>query len=778
MSEPTRKLAAIMFTDIVGYTALMDKDKHQAMKLLQTNREVQKPLIEKYNGTWLKELGDGTLSSFPSAIDAVNCAIEIQRALTWDPNHNLRIGIHVGDVVFEKGDVFGAGVNVASRLEPLAESGGICVSGRVYDDIANKPDIDTVFLGKKYLKNVDRPVKIYALIGEGLTEPGTSDVPEKTEDLRLDEFLSRKEAVPAPKVPRKLRTLIPYLFGALVIIILSLIFYPRFILEKDSKPIVKEINPKSIAVLPFTPFTKSEEDESFTAGIHDDILTQLSKIRDLMVISRTSVVQFKNTTKTMGQIAEELNVKNILEGSVRRVGNKIRIVAQLVDAVNDKHIWSETYDRDYADIFAIQSDVAQKIAASLKATLTPEEVTYIEEKPTENMEAYDYFLKGKHFWNTKTTQAGNQKAIDMFDKATELDPDFTLAYARVSITHSVLYGPLSWDHTPERKELAKSTLDKAIALDPDHPQVHFAEGMFQQECLNDFNSALKEYEIALKGEPNNGEITQYLGFMYTRLGNWEKAEETSLKAYELDPLGLNSAFRVGQFYRLLRQFDKANNYQTLAIQSNPEQAHYYEFKAWNYLAGFGDINKARSLLKEGRMSVPNPGWILETQFWTEIYSRDYSKALRYAKERKEYYTGSLLVGRAYYILGEEELAREEFGSMQVYYEDKIDVEPENAVFHSNLGLVYAYLGLKEKAITEGQKGIDLLSVVKDHLSGPRRLIDMAEIYVLTEEHELALESIEYLLSIPGSLTRWRLRLDPIYDPLRDNPRFQKLLTGN
>ena len=537
---------------------------------------------------------------------------------------------------------------------------------------------------------------------------------------------------------------------------------------------VTQLDDKSVAVLPFTPFTISEENQSFADGVHDDILNQLSKIKDIKVISRTSVVQYKNTTKTIRQIADDLNVQHVLEGSVRRAGNRIRIVAQLINADTDNHIWSETYDRDYADIFAIQSDVAKQIAAALKATLTPEEKNYIDEKPTDNLKAYDYFLKGKHYWYTYTSKAGNQKAVDMFTQATELDPDFALAYSWASIIHSALYSPVEWDHTEERKELAKSNLDQAIALDPDHPMVRFAKGYYQHACLYDINSALKELKIALKGEPNNGEIARVIGGIYSRLGDWKQAEEALLKAIELDPLDFNITWKMGSFYQKQRQFQKADNYYSLAIQLNPERTHSYLGKALNYLDGHGDIDQARAILKEAELNVKDPEVLLFAQFWTEKYARDYSKALSYAKDYKELYSGSLILGEAYYYLGKEELAQVEFESMRIYYEGQVVKEPEYPTFHSMLGIVHAYLGLKEKAILEGKKMIDLPPVISHQFAQNIRR-DLAIIYTLTDEHELAIDNLEYLLSIPSLTTKWMLRLDPVYDPLRENPRFQKLI---
>lgn len=293
MSSPTRKLAAIMFTDIVGYTAIMAKDEQKALQLLNKNRKILKSLIKQYNGEWLKEMGDGTLSCFQSAVDAVNCSLEIQSELINDTDLTLRIGIHIGDVVFTEGDVFGDGVNVASRIEPLATPGGVCVTEPVYDAIRNKPDIGTIPLGEKTLKNVNRPIKVYALTGEWITTPtiDISQIPDKVEKRDL--------------------SWIKWIAVAAVVVISVIIFNKA--VKEDVEPPVE----KSIAVLPFTTFSENQEDLFFTDGVHDDILTQLSKIHDLKVISRTSVVQYKNTTKTMGEIAKELDVVNILEGSVR-----------------------------------------------------------------------------------------------------------------------------------------------------------------------------------------------------------------------------------------------------------------------------------------------------------------------------------------------------------------------------------------------------------------------------------------------------------------------------
>ncbi|MBE9541674.1 MAG: hypothetical protein IMF01_05090, partial [Proteobacteria bacterium] len=468
------------------------------------------------------------------------------------------------------------------------------------------------------------------------------------------------------------------IIAVLILIIIGMYLYPKVFNEDQAiaTKLQEKQNAKSIAVLPFTPFTLSEENQSFADGVHDDILTQLSKIHDLKVISRTSVMEYKKTTKKIKQIAQELSVQHVLEGSVRRAGDQIRIVAQLIDANTDNHIWSETYDREYKDIFTIQSDVAKNIADALKATLTPEEIDYIDEIPTENLEAYDYFLKGMHFWNTSLNKAGYQKAVDMFDKATELDPDFALAYANASMIHTYLYIFTTWDHSPERKELAKNALEQAIAIDPDHPRVHYAKGSYQFWCLYDVNAALSEYEIALKGEPNSADIVSSIGWAHYKLGNWERVEENFLKVVELDPLSVIGTRNVAYFYRDQRQFHKADNYFNLAIQLDPELARLYRERAFNYLTGFGDIDQARSLLQEAEISVKDPEALLPARYYIELYARDLSKALSYAKDSKENDPGSVSLGEAYHLLKEKELAQAEFESMRSYYENKVIEEPD------------------------------------------------------------------------------------------------------
>ena len=372
----SRQLAAIMFTDIVGYTALMGEDEQRAFDLLKKNRSVQRPIIEKYNGRWLKEIGDGVLASFSTVSDAVYCAATIQKTCEDHPDLKLRIGIHLGEVIFEENDVFGDGVNIASRLEPLAPIGGILVSESVHCNLGNKTNIASTFVREELLKNVKEPIKIYSVQVEGV-EPM----------VIAEQSAAPKQAPPKVRNSRKIA------FAAatvLIILLLSYFLYPNFDTETATlEPQLASVD-KSIVVLPFTNLSSDPEQEYFSDGMMEEILNHLVKIEDLKVISRTTAMQYKGTAKSVHEITEELNVATALEGSERKDGDQIRITVQLIEGDRDTHLWSESYDRQLTDIFAIQSDVAQLIAQVLQAEISPEMNISIESQPTSNLEAIIY----------------------------------------------------------------------------------------------------------------------------------------------------------------------------------------------------------------------------------------------------------------------------------------------------------------------------------------------------------------------------------------------------
>jgi len=719
MANSMRKLAAIMFTDIVGFTAFMGDDEKKAMDMLRKNREVQKPLIEKYNGSWLKEIGDGTLSSFPSALEALNCAIEIQRLLKKDPKHNLRIGIHVGDVIFEDGDVFGAGVNVASRIEPMAVPGGICITEPVYDAIRNHAEIKTIDLGSKKLKNVDHRINVYAVKGASLESPQAGAKPDKAPDQHVDEYLGRQ------KYHSLRRTFKQYYvpLGILAIIILSLIFYPRNDLNNVSIQGMGEIDSKSIAVLPFSAFSAEAEDLFFADGVHDDILTQLSKIKDLIVISRTSVVQYKNTTKTMKQIAQELNVKNILEGSVRRAGNQIRIVAQLINATTDEHIWSETYDRNYANIFSIQSDVAKKIATALKATLTSEEKAYIEEKPTENLDAYDFYLRGNDYFRRSNSEEELRIAIQMYTKAVELDPNFALAHAFLSRAYTNLF----WFGGRSRKYLvdSKTAVDRALSLRSDLAEARIALGEYLNKGFQNYSDALENFTQALQTRPNNSDVFSAIAHVQKRQGQWDKALTNYVKAVKLDPRSPSKTIQAGLTYLYMREYEDAERLINRSIALAPDNRDSHTYAAWLQLLWKGDkkealkvIGKAPASLTPERIISGGNVYFNNRGLWRfDLIKNSHKKTLDklsgdfFGKDRISHMFAKAQI---FDLNADFPRMTAFYDSLRILLEKKIQDQPNSFRLHLQLGISYARMGLMEQAKIAGLKAVELMPISLCH----------------------------------------------------------------
>lgn len=353
-----RQLLAIMFTDIVGYTAMMGESEPKTLEVLKRNRELHHRFIRQYRGEYLQEIGDGTLASFESAVDAVDCALELQRSIRGDPDLNLRVGIHLGDVISKEGDVIGDAVNVASRIEPLAATGGICVSGSVYESIRNKPGIEVFFVGPKSLKNVSEPVRVYGLTGEGLPSP--------------EQIHKAAQKVPTVGTSSKMKLAA----AAAVLAAVAGLWFGVFQRGPSIEP-ASEANmafplpdKPSIAVLPFDNMSGDPEQEYFSDGLTEDIITGLARVPGLFVIARNSTFAYKEKPVRVQQVSEDLGVRYVLEGSVRRSGGEVRITAQLIDALTGHHLWAQKYDRGLKDLFALQDEITDKVVTALSVELT------------------------------------------------------------------------------------------------------------------------------------------------------------------------------------------------------------------------------------------------------------------------------------------------------------------------------------------------------------------------------------------------------------------------
>lgn len=476
----TRQLAAIMFTDIVGYTALMGEDEVKAFDILYKNRELQKKLIADFNGSWIKELGDGVLASFRTASDAVACAKQIQKACETIADLKLRIGIHLGEVVFEDNDVFGDGVNIAARLQVLAPAGGVYISEAVFRNIENKEGLSTEFVKEEILKHVKHPVKIYQL---------------KARDQ-------------GPKL-KQAQTVKP---------------------EAASS-----VNEKSIAVLAFVNMSNDVEQEYFSDGISEEIINSLVQVPELKVTGRTSAFSFKGKNEDLRLIGEKLGVSKILEGSVRRSGNRVRITAQLIEASNGFHLWSQKFDREVSDIFTVQDEISQAIAEQLRLRLVKPETTSARTAPLD-MESYNLFLKGRFYWS-KRTRDGLKKSIEFYEAAIRKDPGYAPAYAAMSDSYSLLcaYHILS----PEDSILkARSIANKAVELDPQLAEAHEAIGHVR--FLYDWNwsQANESYETAIRLNSHYATALQRHALVLALFNKIPEALHEIMQAVNNDPLSL------------------------------------------------------------------------------------------------------------------------------------------------------------------------------------------------------------------------------------------------
>jgi non-specific serine/threonine protein kinase len=569
-----------------------------------------------------------------------------------------------------------------------------------------------------------------------------------------------------------------YMIGAMsgLFLVLLLVFY--FIFFEKSPDVEK----KSIAVLPFENLSKNENNDYFSDGITEDVIAQLSKIRDLKVISRTSVMLYKERKKSLRVIGEELGVATVLEGSVRRVDNRVRIVSQLIDAKTDDHLWTETYDRDIEDIFAIQSDVAQKIASALKATLTPEEKKYINQKPTDNLEAYDYFIQAKLLYDQYFADYSRdvlQESINMYEKAIELDPQFALAYALLAYAQIEMWQDFNETVEEEYLESIKNAIEKAKSIDPDLAEIHLALGRYYTFGEEDVKRALKHLHLALEKQPNNSDIYFDIGNIQRFNVKWQESNINFEKALELNPRDIETLNILAVNYIMGRiNWSEAERLLNRSLVIAPEGIFARFLKAFLYFNSEGNINKAREILDN--LSVTEDfahKWYSDFLFvQIEFASRDYPKVLELLNALKDDYF-ILYKAKAYRLMGNQKQAKAFYDSARIMGEEYEKEEPDDLFVLITLGRAYAGLERREDAIrmveritVEMQSDLDL-----DWLTMARH--DLAEIYILLGDYDAALDQLEIILTVPGWWTAETIKLEPLWDPLQDHPRFKKLIEG-
>jgi TolB-like protein/Tfp pilus assembly protein PilF len=543
---------------------------------------------------------------------------------------------------------------------------------------------------------------------------------------------------------------------------------------------------KMIVVLPFENLG-AEEDAYFAAGITEEITSRLSAIQGLGVISRTSANQYRDTTKSLRQIGEELGVDYVLLGTVRwehsSGPSRVRVTPQLVRASEDTQRWSESYDREIDEIFKVQSEIAEKVIAQLNVTLLQAEREALQGQPTENNDAYQVYLRGRSKLESLVPRNEDEglQAVQMFEDALKLDPNFALAAAWLSRAHSGLHWG-GFDVSPERLDLAKQAADRALALQPDLPEAHLALGYYYYWGHRAYDPALEQFQLVGQVRPNDTQVLTGIGYIRRRQGQFEEALEHLKKALVLDPRNASLASNVGNTHTMLRQYQQAQTYYDLSLSLDPLQLTPYLEKSINFRLWKGDPRLSREILER----APH-GDIYLSLDWIEqnFHERRFHEAVRriealpldWVRNQEQVYPKVLLEAHAYRYLGQKERARQLYEEARRLLTEEVALNDEDPRLQSSLGIALAGLGRREEAMAAAGRAVELSPVSKDAVSGPHRLVDLARISAMLGMDQTALDQIVVVLGMPAPLSVATLRTDPIWDPLRDNTRFQAIVAG-
>ena len=792
------EIAHILLIDVVGYSKLLVNEQIELLQQLkQIVRSTECFRAAEASGKLIRvPTGDGmALVFFHSPEEPVRCALEISKALQARPSIRLRMGVHSGPInrvidVNEKTNIAGAGINVAQRVMDCGDAGHILLSKHVAEDLTEYRHWQAHLhdLGECEVKYGLR-LHLFNLYKDGLGNP---QIPEKLRrGRRRPAFAVSVRPITAARW-HKVALAIAFLLFAVALVTSALIFFNRAPTATMARALgaLASIPEKSIAVLPFENLSNDKENAYFADGVQDEILTGLSRVADLKVISRTSVMQYKaGPRRNLRELATDLGVAHVLEGTVQRAGGRVRVNAQLIDARTDSQLWAERYDRDVADVFAIESELAGKIVAQLQAKISPNEKAAIEEKPTADLIAHDLYIRAKTLIATavfSTPQAESlSEAVRLLNEAIERDPAFALAYYQLAHTHDLLYFT-GIDHTPARLAMADAAIQSLTRLLPNSGEAHLALAKHLYWGYLDYDRARNELSLAQKSLPNEPWAFVLAGYIDRRQGRWDESTKNLERGIELDPQNPAGLEQLAGSYRLLRRYADEESVYDRAIAVTPKDAALRASRAEVELNWHADphplISTVEAFVAQDSSEAKHLAWA-----WIRgaLCKRDYDGARRAmdALPIDGCYDGTIPIPRFWcegvvaQLRGDKAAARAAFTNARAEGARLVAEQPGYAEGLCVLGMADAALGNKEEAIREGRRAIELMPITKNAIEGPLLIQYLALIYAWTGEKDLALEQLSVAARTPGHLSYGQLRLHPYWDPLRGDPRFEKTVAS-
>ena len=794
------EIAHVLLIDAVGYSKLLVNEQIELLQELnQIVRSTECFRTAEKTGKLIRvPTGDGmAVLFFHSPEEPVRCALEISKALQEFPHIQLRMGVHSGPVnqvtdVNDKMNIAGSGINVAQRVLDCGDAGHILLSGHVTEDLAEyrhwQPHLHD--LGECEVKHGLR-LHIFNLYKDNLGNP---HVPQKLKRGRRWKLTSGAAVRPLSVLRWPKLALIAALFVSAVALAISFSIFSRrgspTIAQTPSEGVAGAVAPipgKSIAVLPFRNLSDEKENAYFADGVQNEVLTDLATIADLKVISRTSVMQYKSdVARNLREIGQQLGVAHIVEGSVQRSGNRVRVNAQLLDARTDGQLWAQTYDRDLADVFAIQSEIAKSIADQLQARLSPSEMSAIERPPTSDITAFELYAQAKNVLAIRNARANLLEAADLLNQAVTRDPAFFKAYCQLAHTHDRLYF-LGYDHTPSRLALAEAAIQAAFRLRPNAGEAHLARAQNLYRGYLEYDAALAELEVAGQTLPNDAGVFELKGYIQRRQGKQEEAVRSLERAIDLDPRNTFTLQQIALSYHHLRRFAEEKSVLDRALAIEPNDVDTKEARAFVEFHWKADARPLHQMLDSIRATNPAAtqsiadGWLI-----CALAERDAGAAKNAAiaaganppfTDEAVNFSLPFVEGVIARMTKDDEKARSAFTVARAEQEKIIQAQPNYGPPLCVLGLIDAGLGRKEEALREGRRAVELLSVEKDPINGIAMIKYSAMIAAWVGDNDLACEQLAVAIRPPSRLTYGQLKLLPFWDPLRSDPCFKKIVAS-